>query len=421
MIRQPVATHVSTVRPLFPIVGLLLALLAVASCERGCQTAPAGQTPSSVAVSRLSPDPARIDSASAELRQRLRDSPHAFFRFLNKEWMQEVCGAFEGELKSVPAVRLHGDAHVEQYAVTGGARGLDDFDDSAVGPAVIDLVRFLGSLEMTAHQRGWSQERNVAADAFLRGYRRALQDPTYLPSDPSVVQRIRKTASRSQAEFLAWAESLMQPPSSEDVAALKAAWPRLEAYAREADPSVTPDYVRLKRAGWLRMGIGSALARKFLLRLEGPSPASDDDLVIEAKEVTTLRGVSCLTVPASGEVFRVVEGMSQLGRVSHRVLVVVPLFPISRPDARGWWVKNWEPSYQEVEIGDFASEQELAEVAHDVGAQLGSTSTLGSVELAPQKRLMELESVTHLEPRIREVAHDLSSATLEAWTQFRRR
>jgi uncharacterized protein (DUF2252 family) len=37
--------------------------------------------------------------------------------------------------------------------VSATSRGIDDFDDSSTGPAVVDIVRFLGSLELTARAR----------------------------------------------------------------------------------------------------------------------------------------------------------------------------------------------------------------------------------------------------------------------------
>jgi hypothetical protein len=44
-------------------------------------------------------------------------------------------------------VRLHGDAHIGQFAVTADEWGLGDFDDSTRGPAFVDIVRFLGSID----------------------------------------------------------------------------------------------------------------------------------------------------------------------------------------------------------------------------------------------------------------------------------
>jgi hypothetical protein len=108
-----------------------------------------------------------------------------------------------------------------------------------------------------------------------------------------------------------------------------------------------------------------------------------------------------------------------MGRLHHRLLVALPAFASRGPDARGWWVRAWDRSYREVEIEDLASAEELREVAHDVGAQLGSTNLVESPRTsADQARLAELEGVRRLEPRIRQVAHDLTVALLDAWRQF---
>ena len=56
-------------------------------------------------------------------------------------------------LGSQPNVQLHGDAHLEQYAFTKSAWGLDDFDDSTRGPALVDIIRFLGSIDLTVRRR----------------------------------------------------------------------------------------------------------------------------------------------------------------------------------------------------------------------------------------------------------------------------
>ena len=395
--------------------------MALAGCARSCRaTAPPEETAPSAAA-WLTADLDRLSHAPPELQQRIVRSPHALFRFVNQSWMQQVCEAFSDELRSLPAVRLHGDAHVEQYAVTADARGLDDFDDSATGPAVIDLVRFLGSVELTADQRGWSHAREAITNQLFDGYARALKDPGYLPPDPAVVRRLREEPLKTSAEFLAWAESLMRPLPAEFLTRFKAGWPRFEEYARETDPALTPAYVRVKRVGWLEMGIGSALRRKLLVRVEGRTAAPEDDRIIEGKEVVTLRGVSCLDIPKSGEVFRPVEGPYQVGRLRNRILVVVPLVGPGRPESRGWWVRTWDPSYKEMEIEDLASVQELVEIAHDVGAQLGSANLAGIDDaVARQKRLMELETISRLDPQIREVAHRLAFSVLEAWQHLAR-
>ena len=366
------------------------------------------------------PDPAHLAAASPELRARLAANPIAMFRFVNPAWTHEVCTALAGSLDAAPTVRLHGDAHVEQYAVTATARGLDDFDDSARGPAAVDIVRFLGSLELTARERGWDASLPAMIDAFFDGYRRALDNQTYLPAVPAVAARLRAEPARSPEAFLAWAESLMQPPSPVERARFDAVWQTLQTYAAKSDPAFTPAFLTSRKLGWLRLGVGSALTRKILVRIEGPSAAPDDDIVVEAKEVMALGNESCLSIPRNAEVFRVVEGVQQIGRSEHRLLVALPQVPNSLAGAKGWWVKTWERTYRELEIADLASAEELRELVHDVGAQLGSTNLADLPKpLADQERLVELEAIARLEPRMRQVAHELTVALLEAWQHFR--
>lgn len=157
-------------------------------------------------------------------------------------------------------------------------------------------------------------------------------------------------------------------------------------------------------------------------RVEGETPASEDDRIIEAKELSRLEGIDCLTVPTSGEVVRVIDGARQIGRIHHDVLAAVPRKPEWDTEIRDWWVKSWQPSYAELELADLVSASELAEVAHDVGAQLGSTN-LRQVSPARQAqfRLAEWSAIARLEPRIRRTARRLVDDLLEAWRQFRAR
>jgi uncharacterized protein (DUF2252 family) len=356
-----------------------------------------------------------------ELRERVAASPMAFFRFVNAAWTREVCEAFRIEAGQLPTARLHGDAHIEQYAVTATARGLDDFDDSARGPAVIDLVRFLGSLELAAAQRGWTRSLPATIDAFFDGYRRALEDPSSMPPDPAVVKRLRGAPVKPPAAFLSWADSLMQPLSANDQEVLHIAWPRVVASASRTAPEFTPAYMTMKRVGWLGTGIGSALTRKLLIRVEGPSPALDDDVVLEAKQVSAFQSDSCVSVPRGSEAFRVVEGIRQIGRLQPSFMLALPGIEDSRPDIPDWWARSWDRSYKEVGIPDLDSPEELRELAHDAGAQLGSANLAdraGGPE--DQNRLIELRAIVRLESRIREVAHNLTTALLQAWRGFRK-
>jgi uncharacterized protein (DUF2252 family) len=115
---------------------------------------------------QLRPSPAALAAAPAELVQRVRADPFTYFRFINRAWTARVCEAF-ADVADPPIVRLHGDAHVEQFAVTRNAWGLDDFDDSARGPAFVDIVRYLGSIDLVTRRRGWVRDRDAVWDLLL--------------------------------------------------------------------------------------------------------------------------------------------------------------------------------------------------------------------------------------------------------------
>jgi hypothetical protein len=367
-----------------------------------------------VTSSPLAPDASRL-AASPALAAALSANPFALFRFVNEEWTRATCAAMVEDLRTAPTVRLHGDAHIEQYAVTLDARGLDDFDDSARGPAAVDLVRFLGSIELAAAAREWHDAVPSVVDAFFDGYRRGLADPAYLPEDPAVVVRLRAEMTRGQKTFVGWADSLMQPFSDRELAGLE--WQRLESNAARVDPAFTPAFLRLKKVGWLRMGIGSALDRKFLARIDGPSSAPDDDLVIEAKQVRAHAIEVCGDGERTVESFRVVKGLQQLGRIGQGLLVDIP--PREGEREGGWWVRAWDPSYRELSVASLASPVELREVAFDAGVQLGSTNLADlGVEQAHRARRREHEALTRLEPRIRTVARELTVELKKVWTRF---
>src|SRR5262245_5669868 len=152
----------------------------------------------------LRADPESLQHAPAELIERLRADPYNYFRFINRSWIARVCDDFSSDLEGLPVVRLHGDAHVEQFALTRDAWGIDDFDDSTRGPAVVDIVRFLGSIDLVARRRSWEKDHNRLFDRFVAGYKRGLTDPHYLPPRPDIVGRLRAQASATRAALLAW-------------------------------------------------------------------------------------------------------------------------------------------------------------------------------------------------------------------------
>jgi hypothetical protein len=364
-----------------------------------------------VAALRVSPEAPELVARTA-LVDRLRLTPHNYFRFVSRPFTEAVCGSFADLLSNLPDVNLHGDAHVEQYAVTSLGRGLTDFDDSARGPNVIDLVRFGVSLELAYRQKGWGDAHEAIGD-FLRGYRDALADPSRQRPPRETVRRASSGFAFDHGLALRRAEALIDADAV-PVSELEADFQRYVAGMRAGTPGLPGSFFRIKKAGRLKTGIGSALDEKFLLRIEGRTRRDDDDQILEAKRVRALPDEGCVHAEAGPA--RVPIGMSLLADAS---------FLYSGLFTRGghWlWVHGWTDDYAELSIAhSFLDPRDLRQVAYDVGTQLGRAHPRerpGKAGPLALRRCL-LDSVVAHEGRIRAVIHELTDATVEAWTAFR--
>jgi hypothetical protein len=372
----------------------------------------------------LRPDPESLKHATPELIQRLRADPYVYFRFVNRSWIARICDDFGAELRSLPVVRLHGDPHVEQFAYTNDAWGLDDFDDSARGPAAIDIVRFLGSIDLAARQRFWEKHREKLFDGFVEGYKRGLAEPDYLPRAPEIVRQLRAQAPRTRAAFLVLNDSRIQPLTE---GAMKAVIAAVEAFAgivlRER-PDLVSGYFRVVRAGWVQGGVGSAATPKIMVRVQGASDDPADDELLELKKIGDLGGLRCLETPAFQPTLRIIDGSKQLGRLKHSILAAGPELVIPEVAARGqrlddWWLRNVDPSYRQVGLTDLRSVDDLAAIVHDAGVQLGAgrlqdkTPTLNSFD---RKRIFA--AAGKLDKRYRQEATKLVDELLLGWKEL---
>jgi hypothetical protein len=389
-------------------IGGFISALALLASAAGCTHDPVADP--------LRAEPSRLAAAPLDLQQRLREDPFVYFRFVNMEWASRVCASFRDELPALPPAMLHGDLHVGQYAITATARGLDDFDDAARGPSVIDSVRLLGSVDLIARRRGWIAETARVFDSFFDGYNRGLSNPAYVPSEPLVVGRVRTKNSRTRDEFLSWCESLMKPLTQEQLDSAARSLGAVAEEVRSRRPEIPAGFFRPKKMGLLRIGVGSVLARRILARVEGPSPSPADDVLLEAKELSRVDAVKCLQVPAQRVAVRVIEAAQQIGRIRHEFLLVVPRREGLGTDVRDWWVRSWDETYVEVAVSDILSAAELAELVHDVGAQLGATNLRKST----RDREAELAAMRRLAPRIRETAMRMTDALLAGWEELRK-
>jgi hypothetical protein len=363
----------------------------------------------------LRPSPEALATAQPELIDRLRADPFTYFRFINRAWITRVCETF-ADVTDATIVRLHGDAHVEQFAYTNDAWGLDDFDDSTRGPAFIDIVRFLGSIDLAIRQRGWTRDRDALWNRFFEGYYRGLSESNYRPPEPDLVRRLRQQTPLTRTVFLALGEQQMQPMKEEELKSIVSGIDALERLVRLQRSDLAPGYFAVVRAGWLRIGVGSAAARKVLVRLQGPTIAPEDDVLVEAKEVAHLDGLACLERSTTLQSARVIDGTRQIGRLKHDILAIGPAQSIPATADRAtywldWWVSSWEPSYREVRVSDLRSVEDLAAIVYDSGVQLGANKLVSL-------RKQVLSSAMRLESRLRKETVTIVEELLAGWREL---
>ena len=369
------------------------------------------------AYGQLRPDPEVFARASEELIERLRADPFAYFRFVNRSWTTRVCAAF-ADVRDLPVVTLHGDAHVGQFALTNDAWGLDDFDDSARGPEFIDIVRFLGSIDIATRQRGWTSERAAISDRFFDGFRQGLSRPNSRPPEPDIVRHLRGQSPVSRTAFLAWGERQMEPMEDVLSKTVVEGMEFFERLMRRRRPELAPAYFTVVRTGWIRMGVGSAATRKVLIRVQGPTPDPEDDNLLEAKEITNLDGIGCVEGPTNPLAFRVIDGSQQLGRLKHDILTVGPTLLIPAAASRAqhwleWWIRSWDPSYREVNLSDLRSVQDLSAIVYDAGMQLGAGEAKDAAV-----RSRALSALVRLKGRMVKEASSIVEELLAGWREL---
>jgi hypothetical protein len=159
----------------------------------------------------------------------------------------------------------------------------------------------------------------------------------------------------------------------------------------------------LVKMGYLKMGIGSALDLKYLVRVKGRTADANDDVVLEIKEVRDLSGVECIQTGKA--------------RIAYRPFEHLGYFEFRR---HNFWVHAWVDNYDEVDVEEsFRSREELAEVAYDVGVQLGKGHVKHiAAPLDLQLKREQLQILDEHEAEIRQACEELAVQTVAAWKAF---
>jgi hypothetical protein len=359
-------------------------------------------------------DPATQDfSKNPELLERIKSGPHGYFRFINIIFSNGVCNEFSEIISGSPSLNLHGDAHIEQYAVTDLGRGLTDFDDSSTGPAILDWMRFGVSLQLACYEQGWKNHADELFAKFLEGYQYALDNPETEAPTPTIEKRIKSKFTEDRENYFKWIDSVMEPmPETERDSLLTAMKPYFEMMLAE-NGKLKEEYFSVIDTGYLRMGIGSALDLKYLIRIQAETDNPLDDIVLEVKQVRDLSGIDCINT--INNPYRILLGQA---RIAYQPFKNLGYFQFRD---NNFWVHSWVENYEEVKIGEtFKTVNEMSEVVYDAGVQLGR----GHVKhiAAPfdsQVRRQQLQILTDHEMEIKQKCREFADLTIEAWQKFK--
>ena len=314
----------------------------------------------------ISPDPNEL-SQNPKLLERIRQGPYGYFRYINTIFAEAVCVRFQEHLGGIPNVNLHGDAHLENYAITELGRGLTDFDDATIGPMVLDLVRFGVSIHLACRANGWEDKAEPLVKSFLSSYGTALRDPELTTPAPELVARIRARFTTDRERSLAAKQELMKPLGA-PLENFEAPFKQYLDQMAVQDPVLPPYFFDIKKAGRLIMGIGSALDEKYLLEVEGATKAHQDNLILEVKEVRDLHGISCIPL-SKATPMRPIVMQARLAYKPYRYtgFIVIARSAGYKTD-KTFWVHEWYDNYHELSNRtSFQTPKDLHDIDDDVG------------------------------------------------------
>jgi uncharacterized protein (DUF2252 family) len=153
-----------------------------------------------------------VEADLAEKHDKMRKGPFLFLRATYWRWAETIFQTCP-DLASAPPVLAIGDTHVENFGCwrDGEGRlvwGANDFDDAAVMPYPLDLVRLAASA-LLARDDADAGSREICA-AILAGYAAGLADP-----QPFILERdhkwLRKAVMLPEPERAAYWAKFVAP------------------------------------------------------------------------------------------------------------------------------------------------------------------------------------------------------------------
>jgi hypothetical protein len=146
-----------------------------------------------------------VEKDLAHKHDKMRESPFAFLRATYWRWAEtifEICP----DTASAPQVLAVGDIHLENFGTWRDADGrlvwgVNDFDEAAEMPYVLDLIRLATSGLVAG--KGLGITSDAICSAILQGYREGLKtpQPVVLDRDRQWLRELVVVSEKKRAKF----------------------------------------------------------------------------------------------------------------------------------------------------------------------------------------------------------------------------
>lgn len=329
----------------------------------------------------------QCDVVEADLHakhRRMADSPFIFLRSTYFRWARTVPSLCP-QLMDSPRVTCIGDVHVENYGTWRDADsrlvwGLNDFDEVAVMPYTLDLLRLACSAALID---GLGLGRAAIARAVLQGYRRGLEGPgpVLLTQGPGWYPALAGRLADAAADFWRRFEqaSDIEPPER----------------VRQLLRSACPKDATLTKIMAIPRG-GGSLGRP---RFQALANWRGGFLLREAKAA----------VPSAWT--------WAIGKKRRSRLLEVACGPYRAPDPvlvlrHGYVVRRVSPDAHKLELADLGGPAMVRELLDDMGAELASVhrARKRSAKIAPDlERLGKNWLVRAMEPALQQLHDDYAT------------
>jgi uncharacterized protein (DUF2252 family) len=371
----------------------------------------------------------------------LRLRKYAAMRQTQFSFMRGACQLFYASLPQVvtfsgaPPAWLCGDLHVENFGTYKGDNRLTyfdvtDFDESALGPVTLDLVRFLASIRIGADEWGVSPEdveSLVQRSLVAYSTELALGKPSWIERESArgTVKRLfAQVAGRSRSELLSRFTARkgkrrrlvidgrhLLPVTPEERAGAEQMMNTIAEIARDTD------YFRVIDVAHRIAGIGSIAFPRYVVLVEGRG-SPDRNVLIDIKMA---HRSAIATLRANGQpVWK--DEAHRIVAVQRHSAVVAPafLFAAEWNDA-GYCSREMQPQEDRVRLHDWEKQPKKIGEAIVLMASVAAWLHLrggGWLGSAPVEQLSAFGRETSWRDAVMELARDATVRTQQQYQEF---